>query len=63
MDVKKPTTIYDMHGMLFNCHAYVKEMDRIISCKFSSFSIHDVSFRGTLPTPPGIKTQHSQQLL
>jgi hypothetical protein len=34
---------------IFNYRAYVKWMDRIISCKSSSFSICDV-FGGTLPT-------------
>jgi hypothetical protein len=51
---------------IFNCHAYAEWVDRIISCKSSSFSIHDVAFQDTFPTPPhtpGIKTEHLQQLL
>jgi len=34
---------------IFIHRAYAKWVDRIISCKFSSFSIHDVTFRNMLP--------------
>jgi len=40
---------------IFNHHAYTKRMDRIISCKSSSFPIHDVASWSTLPTPHAIK--------
>jgi hypothetical protein len=40
---------------IFNCHAYTQLVDRIISYKSSSFSICDVAFRGTLPTPQALK--------
>ncbi len=40
---------------IFNRRAYAKRVDRIISCKFSSFSICDVTSRGTLPTPHALK--------
>jgi hypothetical protein len=34
---------------------YTQRMDRIISCKFSSFSIRDVASRGMLPTPHALR--------
>ncbi len=40
---------------IFNHHAYMEWVDQIISCKSSSFSIHDVAFRGTFPIAPYIK--------
>jgi hypothetical protein len=40
---------------IFNCHAYAKQVDRIISYKSSSFSIRDVVFRSTLPTPKALR--------
>jgi hypothetical protein len=36
---------------IFNHHKYVKHVDCIISCKFLSFFICDITFQGTLPTP------------
>jgi len=41
--------------VIFNCHAYVKWMDRIIFCKFSYFCICDVVSWGTLPTPHALR--------
>ncbi len=40
---------------IFNRHAYTQQVDRIISCKSSSFSIYDVAFWSTLPTPQALK--------
>ncbi len=40
---------------IFNHHAYTQQVDRIVSCKSSSFSIHDVAFWGMLPTPHALK--------
>ncbi len=40
---------------IFNCRAYVKPVDQIISCKSSSFSIHDVASQGTFPTHQTLK--------
>ncbi len=40
---------------IFNLRAYAKWVDRIISCKFSSFSIRDIGSRGTLPMPQALK--------
>ncbi len=39
----------------FNCRAYTQRVDRIISCKSSSFSIRDVASWATLPTPQAIR--------
>ncbi len=39
----------------FYYHAYTQHVDRIISCKSSSFSIYDVASRTTLPTPHVVK--------
>jgi len=39
----------------FNCCAYTQRVDRIISCKSSSFSIYDLAFWGTLPTPHALR--------
>jgi hypothetical protein len=38
----------------FNRCAYAERIDQIISCKFLFFSIHDVAFQGTLPTPQAL---------
>ncbi len=43
---------------IFNCYRYVKRVDRIIFLKSSSFSIHDVTFRGTLPTPQALRPKN-----
>ncbi len=40
---------------VFNCRVYTQRVDRIIPCKSSSFSIHDVAFWGTLPTPQALR--------
>jgi len=40
---------------IFNCRAYTQWVDRIIPCKSSSFSIHDVASWGTLPTPYALR--------
>ncbi len=40
---------------IFNHHACTQRVDWIISCKYSSFSICDVAFRGKLPTPHALK--------
>ncbi len=40
---------------VFNCRAYTQRMDRIIPCKSSSFSIHDVASWGTLPMPQALR--------
>jgi len=40
---------------IFNCYAYTQWVDRIIFCKSSSFFIHDVAFRSTLPMPHALK--------
>ncbi len=40
---------------VFNCRAYPEWVDQIIPCKSSSFSIRDVAFRGTLPTPQPLR--------
>ncbi len=40
---------------IFNCHAYTQRVDQIISCKFSSFSIHDVASFGMLLTPQALR--------
>jgi hypothetical protein len=40
---------------IFNHRAYVEWVDRIISYKFSSFSIRDVTFRSTFPMPHTLK--------
>jgi hypothetical protein len=40
---------------IFNHHAYAEWVDQIISCKFSSFSIRDVAFQGTLPTSKALR--------
>ncbi len=44
---------FTSHAM-FNRHAYTQQVDRIISCKFSSFSIRD-AFWDTLPTPQALR--------
>ncbi len=41
--------------VVFNCRAYKQWVDRTIPCKFSSFSILDVTSRATLPTPYALK--------
>ncbi len=40
---------------VFNFRAYTQWVNRIIPCKSSSFSIHDVASRGTLPTPQALR--------
>jgi hypothetical protein len=40
---------------IFNCRAYTQQVDQIISCKSSSFSIRDVASRATLPTPQAVR--------
>ncbi len=40
---------------IFNHHAYTKWVVRIISCKFSSFSICDVASRSTFPMPQTLR--------
>jgi hypothetical protein len=40
---------------IFNHHAYVEWVDRIISYKFSSFSIRDVAFQNTFPMPHALR--------
>jgi len=40
---------------VFNCRAYTQRVDRIIPCKSSSFSIHDVTFRGIILTPQALR--------
>ncbi len=40
---------------VFNCRAYIERVYRIILCKSSSFSICDVTSRGTLPTPQALR--------
>ncbi len=40
---------------IFNCRAYTQQVDRIISCKSSSFSIRDVAFWDTLPMPQALR--------
>jgi hypothetical protein len=41
--------------VIFNHHAYTQWVDRIISYKFSFFSIRDVASLSTLPTPHTFK--------
>jgi hypothetical protein len=41
---------------IFNRHAYVEQVDQIIFCKFSSFSIHDVASQGTFLTPHALRS-------
>jgi len=36
---------------IFNPCAYVERVDQIIFCKSSSFTICEVTFQGTFPTP------------
>ncbi len=40
---------------IFNCRAYTQQVDQIITCKCSSFSIRDVTFWGTLPMPHALR--------
>jgi len=40
---------------IFNCCAYAEQVDRIIFYTFSSFSIRDVGFQSTFPTPQALK--------
>jgi hypothetical protein len=40
---------------IFNRRAYTQWVDRIISCKSSSFSIRDVAFWDTFPMPQALK--------
>ncbi len=40
---------------IFNHRVYAKQMDEIISCRFSSFCIRDVTSRGMLPTPYALR--------
>ncbi len=41
--------------VIFNFCAYAEQVDQIISCKSSHFSICDVAFQGTFPTPQTLK--------
>jgi hypothetical protein len=40
---------------IFNRPAYAQWVDQIIFCRFSSFSIYDVTSRGMLPTPHALR--------
>ncbi len=40
---------------IFILRAYVEHVDKIISCKFSSFSIHDATFQNTFPPPHALR--------
>jgi hypothetical protein len=40
---------------IFNHCAYTQWVDRIMSCKSSSFSLYDVAFWDTLPTPQALR--------
>jgi len=40
---------------IFNHCAYAERMNWVISCKFLSFSIRDITFWGTLPMPWALK--------
>jgi len=41
---------------IFSRRAYVEQVDQIIFCKFSSFSIHDVASQGTFLTPHALRS-------
>jgi hypothetical protein len=43
----------------FSRRAYAEWVDQIISCKSSSFSIHDFASQGTLPTSQALKLNTS----